>query len=52
MNGLADTLHTATALFRCGNVASILELDENLNPNYKTFDAAAQVRRPLLLREA
>lgn len=28
----------------CGNVASILELDENLNSNYKTFDAAAQVR--------
>ncbi|CEQ39289.1 SPOSA6832_00786 [Sporobolomyces salmonicolor] len=27
---------------RCGNVASILELDENLNSTYQTFDAAAQ----------
>jgi len=25
-------------------VASILELDENLNSNYQTFEAAAQVR--------
>lgn len=30
---------------RCGNVASILELDENLNQNYKTFDAATQENR-------
>jgi len=29
---------------RCGNVASILELDENLNSTYQTFEAAAQVR--------
>lgn len=29
---------------RCGNTASVLELDENLNSTYKTFDAAAQVR--------
>lgn len=28
---------------RCGNVASILELDENLNSTYQTFEAAAQV---------
>jgi len=27
--------------YRCGNVAAILELDENLNPNYKRFDAAS-----------
>ena len=29
---------------RCGNVASILELDENLHSTYKTFEAAKQVR--------
>lgn len=30
--------------FRCGNVASILQLDENLTSTYLTFDAATQVR--------
>lgn len=29
---------------RCGNVASILELDENLRQEYKVFNAAQQVR--------
>ena len=29
--------------YRCGNVASILELDENLNKLYKIFEAAPQV---------
>ena len=29
--------------YRCGNVAAILELDENLNKNYKIFEAAPQV---------
>lgn len=29
--------------FRCGNVAAILELDENLAKYYKIFDAAPQV---------
>lgn len=28
--------------YRCGNVASILELDDALNQKYKTFDAAEQ----------
>jgi len=28
--------------YRCGNVAAILEVDENLNKNYKIFDAAPQ----------
>ncbi|PWN95888.1 putative serine/threonine protein phosphatase 4 catalytic subunit [Tilletiopsis washingtonensis] len=28
--------------YRCGNVASILKLDEALNSKYETFDAAAQ----------
>ena len=26
--------------YRCGNVAAILEFDENLNKNYKMEDAA------------
>jgi serine/threonine-protein phosphatase 4 catalytic subunit len=26
--------------YRCGNVAAILEFDENLNKNYKIFEAA------------
>ena len=26
--------------YRCGNIAAILEFDENLNPNYKKFEAA------------
>ena len=31
--------------YRCGNVAAILELDENLETNFKKFDAApAEVR--------
>lgn len=30
--------------YRCGNVAAILELDENLNKFYKIFDAASQVK--------
>lgn len=34
---------------RCGNVASILQLDENLNSSYITFEAAAQVRCSFLL---
>jgi serine/threonine-protein phosphatase 4 catalytic subunit len=31
--------------YRCGNVAAILELDENLNKNYKVFSAAPQEAR-------
>ncbi|KAJ3037844.1 Serine/threonine-protein phosphatase 4 catalytic subunit [Rhizophlyctis rosea] len=31
--------------YRCGNVAAILELDENLNKNYKIFEAAPQEAR-------
>jgi serine/threonine-protein phosphatase 4 catalytic subunit len=31
--------------YRCGNIAAILELDEHLNKNFKTFNAApAEVR--------
>lgn len=31
--------------YRCGNVAAILEFDENLNKNYKVFDSAPQEKR-------
>lgn len=31
--------------YRCGNVAAILELDENLNKNFKVFEAAPQDAR-------
>jgi len=30
---------------RCGNVAAILELDENLERNFKVFEAAPQEAR-------
>ncbi|KAI9026902.1 Metallo-dependent phosphatase-like protein [Hyaloraphidium curvatum] len=33
--------------YRCGNVAAILQLDENLKTNYITFDAAPQEARGL-----
>lgn len=29
-------------VYRCGNVAAVLELDEHLNRNYKIFEAAPQ----------
>jgi serine/threonine-protein phosphatase 4 catalytic subunit len=31
--------------YRCGNVAAILELDENLTHDFKVFDAAPQEAR-------
>lgn len=31
--------------YRCGNIASVLELDEHLNTSYKTFEAAPQNAR-------
>lgn len=36
-------------LHRCGNVAAILELDENLNKQFRVFDAAPQVGTNLQL---
>jgi len=38
--------------YRCGNIASILELDENLHSNYKTFDAAAQDSKTIPAKHA
>ncbi|KAJ8431679.1 hypothetical protein Cgig2_007501 [Carnegiea gigantea] len=32
--------------YRCGNVAAILELDENLNKEFRVFHAAPQVNEP------
>ena len=31
--------------YRCGNVAAILELDENLNKNYNVFEEAPAEER-------
>lgn len=36
--------------YRCGNVAAILELNENLERNYKIFNAAPQVHFLLISR--
>lgn len=45
----ADTLVTVWSApnycYRCGNVASILELDEHLNKNFKIFEAAPEEAR-------
>ena len=38
--------------YRCGNVAAILELDENLNKNYKIFEAAPQDARGIPAKKA
>ena len=37
--------HVWGGVCRCGNVAAILELDENLNQNFKIFEAAPQEAR-------
>ncbi|KAI8609103.1 hypothetical protein BC830DRAFT_1085721 [Chytriomyces sp. MP71] len=38
--------------YRCGNVAAILEFDENLKTNYKIFEAAPQDARGLPAKKA
>jgi len=38
--------------YRCGNVAAILELDENLNKYYKIFEAAPQETRGVPAKKA
>jgi serine/threonine-protein phosphatase 4 catalytic subunit len=35
--------------YRCGNVAAILELDENLHRDFTIFEAAPQVLIPIVL---
>jgi serine/threonine-protein phosphatase 4 catalytic subunit len=35
--------------YRCGNVAAILELDEHCEATYKTFEAAPQDSRALVM---
>jgi len=37
--------------YRCGNVAAILELDENLNRNFKIFEAAPHESRGIAQRK-
>eukprot|EP01062_Namystynia_karyoxenos_P077089 TRINITY_DN768_c1_g4_i2.p1 TRINITY_DN768_c1_g4~~TRINITY_DN768_c1_g4_i2.p1 ORF type:complete len:345 (+),score=111.18 TRINITY_DN768_c1_g4_i2:112-1035(+) len=37
--------------YRCGNVASILELDEHLQRNYKIFEAAPQETRGVMSKK-
>ena len=38
--------------YRCGNVAAILELDENLERNFKVFEAAPQEARGVPAKKA
>ena len=38
-------------LFRCGNVAAILQLDENLQREFTIFEAAPQVRVYLFMQK-
>ncbi|CAI2375300.1 unnamed protein product [Moneuplotes crassus] len=44
-NQLVTVWSAPNYCYRCGNVASILEIDENLQENYKTFNAAPQESR-------
>eukprot|EP01023_Acetabularia_acetabulum_P014472 TRINITY_DN17075_c0_g1_i1.p1 TRINITY_DN17075_c0_g1~~TRINITY_DN17075_c0_g1_i1.p1 ORF type:complete len:308 (-),score=41.17 TRINITY_DN17075_c0_g1_i1:1112-2035(-) len=37
--------------YRCGNVAAILELDENLQKNFKVFEAAPQEARGVQVKQ-
>ena len=39
-------------MYRCGNVASVLQLDDNLNQDYKVFEAAPQDSRALPAKAA
>ncbi len=38
-----NSLTTNVLMNRCGNVAAILDLDENLNKKFTVFEAAPQV---------
>ncbi|KAI9011414.1 putative serine/threonine protein phosphatase 4 catalytic subunit [Gaertneriomyces semiglobifer] len=51
-NGTIVTVWSApNYCYRCGNVAAILELDEQLNKNYKIFEAAQQEARGVPARK-
>ena len=42
----------ANYCYRCGNVAAILELDENLANDFKVFEAAPQEARGVPAKRA
>ena len=44
-NTLVTVWSAPNYCYRCGNVAAILELDENLKPDFKVFEAAPQDSR-------
>jgi len=44
-NALTTVWSAPNYCYRCGNVAAILELDENLEQSFKIFEAAPQESR-------
>ena len=50
-NSLVTVWSAPNYCYRCGNVAAILELDENLNQKYKVFDSAPQEVRGMAAKK-
>lgn len=50
-NTLVTVWSAPNYCYRCGNVAAILELDENLKQNYKVFDSAPTEVRGMAARK-